>query len=303
MKKITAENAESEGFSWSQGFDGPAALGSEDYGQSVTITFQKRATAGRYTFEFAFQQLREPARVKAHFTSRMSDYLALIRAAPGAQLSKPVPFSPSATVMIDLPKEEEDLMFDVIVPDANTEVVLVLPDGRKLRRSDAKKPDVNWTIETHPEKRFFNEIYPPLEGTQQIIGFKRAAKGRYEIHAAPTTATKGEMRVAVLPMKALAGAVGAKLTSMDSTVGERSSSGGIKISAKQMSYECFVGDKVDFQFELVGNVGPQPHFEIREERRAWLRSVQGGERSADPDPVEVLPVQLTQAGPQTIEAR
>ncbi len=298
-QKITAENAEAEGFSWSQGFDGPAPLGSDDYGQSVTITFRKRAPAGRYTFEFAFQQLREPARVKAHFTSRMSEYLALMRAAPGAQLSKPVPFSPSATVTIDLPNEEEDLMFDVVVPDANTEVVLVLPDGRKLRRSDAKKPDVNWSIETHPEKGFFNEIYPPLEGTQQIIGFKRAAKGRYDIHATPKTATKGEMRVAVIPMKALAGAFGAKLTSMNSDVGEILSSGGIKVRAKQMPFECYVGDKVDFQFELVGNVGPQPQFEIREERRAWLHSVQGGEQYADPDLVQVLPVQVTQVGPQT----
>jgi hypothetical protein len=298
-RKITAENAESEGFSWSQGFDGPAPLGSEDYGQSVAITFRKRAPSGRYTFEFAFKQLRQSAKVKAHFTSRMSDYLAVLRAAPGAQLSKPAPFSPSARVTIDLPKEEEDLIFDVVVPDANTEVVLVLPDGRKLRRSDAKKPDVNWKIETHPEEGLLNEIYPPLEGTQQIIGFKRAAKGRYEIHAAPKTATKGEMTVAVLPMNALAQAIGVKLTSMNSNVGEISSSGGIKIRAKQMPYECYVGDKVDFQFELVGSVGPQPHFEIREERRAWLRSVQGGEQYADPDPVEVLPVQVTPVGPQT----
>ncbi len=163
--RITADNAESEGITWSKEFGGPAPLGSEDYGQYVQVTFRKRASAGRYTFEFAFQQLREPARVKAHFTSRMEEYLALMRATPGAQISKPVPFSPSATVILDLANDEEDMMFDVVVPDAATDVMLVLPDGRKLKRDEAKNADVNWTVETDPKESFVDFFLPTGRGT------------------------------------------------------------------------------------------------------------------------------------------
>lgn len=90
--------------------------------------------AGRYTLEYVFKELHKPAKVEAHFTSRMGEYFRLLRATPGAQISKPIPFSPSATVTIDLPKEEEELMFDVVVPDASTDVILILPDGRKEQK-------------------------------------------------------------------------------------------------------------------------------------------------------------------------
>lgn len=147
-QKITAENAESAGLSWSQQFAHQAPLGSDDRGQYTKVTFRKRAPAGRYILEYAFRQLHEPAEVEAHFTSRMAEYLQLLRSTPGAQISKAVPFTPSATVTIDLPKDEEQLMFDVVLPDASTDVVLVLPDGRKLRRDDAKRPDVEWNVVT-----------------------------------------------------------------------------------------------------------------------------------------------------------
>lgn len=299
-RKITGENAEAEGLGWSQGFDGPAPLGSEDYGQGIKITFRKPAPAGRYTFEFAFQQLREPARVKAAFTSRMADYRQLLRAAPGAQLSKPVPFSPSATVIFDLPEEEEEAWFDVVVPEASAEVVLVLPDGRKLRRDDAKNADINWTMQANSEKSFMDEFCLPLEGTHQIIGFKRAAKGRYEIHATPKTATKGEMRVAFVPMKAFGAAFRARMLAMELETGEISSSGGIHIRPQHLPFECFVGDSLPVDFELVGDIGPQPpQFEVREDRRAWLRDTDVGVQLAPTEPAEVLPVQLTPAGRQT----
>ncbi len=120
----------------------------------------------------------------------MADYLALMRAAPGAQVSKAVPFSPSATVTFELPKDEEEVMFDVVVPDENTDVVFVLPDGRKLKRDDVKNADVSWTAETDPKKSFLGELYMPLDGTHQVVWFNKAAKGRYEIHATPKTAQK-----------------------------------------------------------------------------------------------------------------
>ncbi len=300
--KITAENAESEGFSWSQGSAGLAPLGSNDYGQYLRITFRKRAPEGRYALDFAFQQLRQPASVKASFTSRMADYLQLLRAVPGAQLPKAVPFSPTATVTIDLPQEEEELMFDVVVPNASTDVVLGLPDGRKLRPDDAKKADIGWTIQTNPEKSFFDEFYLPLEGSHQVIGFKKAAQGRYEIHASAKTPTHGELRVAVIPMKGLGEAAGAKFMAMELETGELSSSGGIHIRPKHLPFECFVGEKLDFQVELVGDTGSQPpQFEVREERSAWLRDLDDGSgvQYAPPDPVEVLPVQLIEVSPKT----
>jgi hypothetical protein len=299
-RKITGENAEAEGLGWSQGFDGPAPIGSEDYGQFIKITFRKPAPAGRYTFEFAFQQLREPARVKAAFTSRMADYRQLLRATPGAQLSKEVPFSPTATVTFDLPEEEEEAWLDVVVPDASTEVVLVLPDGRKLRRDDAKNADINWETQTKPQESFLDEFSLPLEGTHQIIGFKRAAKGRYEVHASSKTATKGEMRVAFVPLKAFATASAARMMAMELETGEISSSGGIHIRPQHLPFECFVGDSLPVEFELVGDVGPQPpQFEVREDRRAWLRDTDVGVQLAPTEPAEVLPVQLSKVGPQT----
>jgi len=301
-QKVTAENAESEGFSWAQGFDGPAPLGSEDYGQYVNVTFRKPAPAGRYTFEYAFQQLHEPARVQAHFTSRMAEYLRLLHSTPGAQIAKAVPFSPSATVTIDLPKEEEEVMFDVVVPDANTDVVLLLPDGRKLRRADAREPEVHWTIEANPDESWLAgfDLAIPVEGVHQVIGFKRAAKGRYEIHASPKTPTKGQLRVAVIPLKESGEAFAAKFRAMELETGEISSSGGIHIRPRHLPFECFVGDKLDINFELVGDVGPEPpKFEVREERRAWLRDTDAGVQLAPPDPAEVVPVQLTQVGRQT----
>ena len=298
--RVTHETAESEGLSWSQGSAGAAPLGSDDYGQSVSITFRKRAAAGRYTFEFAFQQLRAPATVTAHFTSRMGEYLALLQKALGAQISKGVPFNPSATVTFDLPKDEEEVMFDVVVPDANTEVIFLLPDGRKLRREDAKNADVSWTVETDLKKSFLIELYMPLDGTHQLVWFKRAAKGRYEIQATPKTAAKGEMRAAVVPMKGFGEAWGAKFKRMELETGEISSSGGVQIRPQRLPYEATIGDKLHFQIELVGDVGAEtPQFEVREERQAWLRDSDTGIELGPAEPAEVLPVQFTEIAPRT----
>lgn len=301
-RKITAENAESSGFKWAQQFAHQAHLGSDDRGQYTKLTFRKPAPAGRYILEFAFRQLQESAKVEAHFTSRMAEYLHLLQSTPGAQISKAVPFRPSATVTIDLPKEEDELMFDVVLPDASTDVVLVLPDGRKLRRDDAKKPDVEWNVVTKPEESPLMDfdVLLPAETAHQVIGFKRAPKGRYEIQATQKTVTRGEMRVAVVPLTALAKAAGAKFKGMESEAGEISSSGGIKIHPQPLPYECFVGDSLPVEFELVGEVGSQsPQFEVREERSAWLRDTDVGVQYAPPDPVEILPVQLTKVGPQS----
>jgi len=296
-ERITDENAEAAGLSWTQGRAHPSPLGSDDEGQFTEITFRKRAPAGRYILEFSFEQLREPAKVEAHFISRMGEYLRLLQSTPGAQISKSVPLKPSATVTFDLPQEEEKLMFDIVVPDAGADVVLVLPDGRTLRQGDAKKPDVEWTISTNPGESTPRGLglLLPLEGSHQIIWLQRAAKGRYEIHASPKTTTKGELRVAVVPVVALAKAYAAR-----KAASEQPAPGEIQIRAKYLPFDCFVGDSLDVQFELLGDIGSKPpQFEVRLERRAWLQDVDGGVRYAAPDPVEVMPVQFTQVGSRT----
>ena len=298
-ERITDENAEAAGLSWTQGRAHPSPLGSNDEGQLTEITFRKRASAGRYILEFSFQQLHEPARVEAHFISRMREYLRLLQSTPGAQISKAVPLRPSATVTIDLPQEEEELMFDIVVPDAGVDVVLVLPDGRTLRHDDAKKPDVDWTILTTPEESSLSfmgfEPLLPLEGNHQVIVLKTAAKGRYQIHASPKTTTQGELRVAVVPFLALA-----KVYVAREAAAEQPTPGEIRIRPKHLPFECFVGDSLDVQFELLGDIGSKPpQFEVRFERRARLQDVDGAVRYAAPDPVEVMPVQLTQVGGRT----
>ncbi len=301
-QRVTAENAEAAGLGWSQGFAHEAPLGSDDRGQSIRLTFRKHAPAGRYTLEYVFSDLHEPAKVEAHVTSRMGEYLRLLRSTPGAQISKPVPFSPSATVTIDLPKEEDELMFDVVVPDASsTDVVLV---RRKLRQDSAKQSDVGWTTSKDaPDSMLFGlDLLLPVEGSHETIFFKKAAKGRYEIHASTKTTTHGELRVAVIPVRGFCEAAGAKFKVMELATGEISSSGGVQIRPERLPYECFVDEKLDFQVELVGDIGSQPpQFEVREERSAWLRDLDDGSgvQYAPPDPVEVLQVQLTEVSPKT----
>ncbi len=108
------------------------------------------------------------------------------------------------------------------------------------------------------------------------------------------------MRVAAIPMKRFGEAWGAKFKATELGTGEISSSGGVQIRPQRLPYECYVGDKLDFQIELVGDVGPQrPEFEVRSERRAWVRDTDTGIELAPPDPAEVMPVQLTEIAPRT----
>lgn len=298
---ITAANAKSVELEWEQGGAHPSALGSRDVGQLTFITFRKRASAGRYTVEFTFHAGHQPAKVEAQFVSQMGDYLSRLRSA-GGQISKPAPFGPSATVTLDLPEDREQVMFDVVVPDLGTYVSLVLPDGRKIRPDNAEKSGAQWMVATDPKESmlFAMDLLMPLKGVHETVWFDKAAKGRYEVHASPKTAEQGELRVSVVPLKAFAQALGAKLAAGDVEAGEVSRSGDIQIRTEPLPFEAFVGDKLDFEFELLGDVGRQPpQFEIREERSAWLRDTETGVQFAPPDPVKVLPVQLTEVKPRT----
>ena len=258
-KTITAENAEGAGLRWLQMKDHPSPLGSDDPGQATWITFGKHAPAGRYTLEFAFKELHAPARVEARFISLMGEYRRKLQAIPGAQISKPVPLSPSATVTIDLPQDEDEFMFDIVVPDAHTDVVLVLPDGRKLRlaeplfvtdpgpggtvplpdgrefrRDDLKPSNLEWTM----VPSFALELYRnmgellPVEGNHRVVLGNKAAKGHYQITASQKTTASGKLRVAAVPYKALAEATGAWMAAMDVETGQISRTGGLSRFAR-----------------------------------------------------------------------
>jgi hypothetical protein len=49
-------------------------LGSDDPGQFTEFVFNRGAASGKYVLEFSFSQLDAPARIEAHFTSRMKDF-------------------------------------------------------------------------------------------------------------------------------------------------------------------------------------------------------------------------------------
>lgn len=204
QQRITAEDAEGAGLDWQQGGAHSPPLGSDDVGQRNEITFKKPAPAGQYVVELVFQHLNQPATAQARFVSRMDEYLRGIHSFPGAQVLKPAPLNPSATVAIDIPADKEDQMFDVVVPDASTDVVLILPDGRALQRKDVKATEIDWQVASRPEDSFFSSVWLPVAGTHHLIGLKRTGKGRYQIRATRLNATGGEMRVASFSFGALA---------------------------------------------------------------------------------------------------
>lgn len=291
QQRITAEDAEGAGLDWQQGGAHEPPLGSDDVGQSDEITFRNPAPAGRYVVEFAFQNLAEPAKVQARFISRMGEYLRLMHSVPGTQILKPAPLNPSATVAIDLPADDEDRMFDVLVPDNNTDVAVVLPDGRILRRKDATANEIDWKIVAEQEKTLFVGVLQPVKGSHHLIGFNKAAKGRYQIRATQQKAGTGELRVASFPFTLLVKAWGEEMNAR-----ERPAPGTVKVRPKPLPYECFVGEKLDVQFELLGDVGPDaPQFEVRLEHR-WLHDTETGPKYASPDPVETMPVQFDRIG-------
>jgi hypothetical protein len=300
-QKITGQSANESGFRWIQNRAGPPPLGSDDPGQFTQFVFNRGGAPGEYVLEFSFSQLDSPAQIEVHFTSRMKDFIQLIEQTPGARILGPVQLAPAATLSFDLPQDQEEQAFDIVVPNETVIVELTLPHGRTLRQNGVEPGSADWKVFAEAEDAkqlpffFAKEISLPIEGTHHFIYLKHALKGKYEIHAQSSATPVGDLRVAEFPLEGLLRASGVGMQ-----MGRPPAAGEVKIHAKPLPFECYAGDKLEVVVELLGDIGTQsPQFEVRLERRPWVSETMRAAKLGPPDPVETLPVEFTRDGERT----
>lgn len=293
-QRITIGNAADAGLDWKR-WNGDAPLGSTDGGYVIQIVFKKPAIAGRYTLLFTPQAPEAAATAKAWFTSRMQEYRWLIQSVPGAQLPNPVPLGGSASIAMDVGNDMENALLDIVVPDSAVDVVLVLPDGRVARQKQPVEGVLAWDVVSDPEDSnsdlsWFAKFEPllPLPGTHHVVALRKVPKGRYEIRAAQSGKTGGELRVALLSAEAMKAALAKVIYYPFVAPGE------VGIRARLTSVEHFAGEPAELTVGFAGEIGPfPPAFRVRIENSPPVPSDGSSRRFGPPGPIETQPVKFT----------
>jgi hypothetical protein len=293
-RTITSANAKDEGFDWSpQGEPVPLQL---DAAQNVLVVFTKPSAAGRYTLEFSLPRRKFAAHADVRLISRLANYISFLRTLPGARfLSRNV--SGAADIPVDVPGDfsgKEPQFFDIVTKTA-ADVSITTPDGKVLKPGASKEEDgYNWTSfeERYGTK---NEIpwlmCLPIDGTHQLVAFKKIAKGRYLIHVESRQETP--VSVAFLPVEQIGGVEAA----LQASAVEKPAPDEVKIRAQPPDLGPnypLVGDKLPLIVRILGDIGASaPKFEVRMQTVPALGPTPIGSRRGTPQPVVTVPANLT----------
>jgi len=294
------KSAEAAGFLWDE-FPQPPPIGSADGGHIDAIDFSKRGVPGRYLVELTARELKKDEAAQAYFISRKKQYVDEMRNLPGVLLPPVVALAPSGSMAFDLKQDEKAGLLDIVVPDANVQVTLTLPDGRALRPGQKCGPGMEWKnlakredIDGPPGRGeiwfSFSGFLLPFEGTHHVISFETAAKGHYEVEAVRTNGGAGELRAIFLPLGRGFDAARDEIQN-----GGRLEPDEVRIQAYGRAERVNVGDKLDVDFRILGDFVPGSlRLEVRFELRPFLsRPTPGNDKPLEVGPPQVFPISVT----------
>lgn len=214
-EEVTAESSDQERVGWEQ-ID-PADLAVlarripillRGAGTHVLIRFLSDHPAGVYKVRVDAQQVDTDSTITLKRIKAVEMLTALLQGMPGVNMTKSIPVPPglkASATHLTLPKGYRDDYLDIVLTDPSVKIRIVLPDGRIIDASTAKRLGVEWEVGTL-EAITGNAIIPvpllPIKGTHTLVAFgsfQRPA-GSYRIEADSGTAkNRSELTALFVP--------------------------------------------------------------------------------------------------------
>jgi hypothetical protein len=188
-RELTAENAESMGFSWTTDdaseFEGFPKIFLAGAGQHTNVGSPEGLPVGELRIRVDAQGLVKTAHVAAVRVTIKEWVMASLRATPGVKIVESVELPARSTqgkIQFALRRTPEGAHLDVAVTDPSVKVSLQFPDGRSVTKEIAKSNGVHWSVSKWPDVQcggdcglgvlfmFFTML--PVEGLHQLISFE-----------------------------------------------------------------------------------------------------------------------------------
>lgn len=266
-ERVTEQTSEKAGFDWGH-LDVTPPIGSTDAGAIGSMHFLRDGLAGTYVVEFTAPAGVHNASATAQFGSEQEKYLAVMSHAAGFQKIGPFQLMPGQKPLeIVVDQDEEGALFDLVTP-ASAQLLMTLPNGQTIDESVGKQSMMSWVSATRetidrPGAMFgLGGFLLPCKGVHQVLTFKNAAKGKYQVSAAGSPT---EITAVFLPLGRLL-----KEATDVTTAHPPAPPGRTVVQAYALPYEAKVGDKLPVMVGITGDPISDLRFVVQMEYRQIL---------------------------------